>query len=224
MLRDLGLAASLLTAIVFSSFATAAHAADPAIKCQAGKLKEAGKYAACRFKADAKAATKGLEPDYAKCQDKFSGKWGATESKADGACPSNGDEATVDAQIVQCTEQIASGIAGPIPCAGADVGGACWFLGAGGASCDDACNSLGLTYDDATRTYAGSDGTHASCEGVLDALAVPADVFTSTLCTLPGGDIGCAYDSVEGNRFRCSEPTTTSTGTFSDWSRACACS
>ena len=129
-------------AVVFL-YVPATQAGDPAVKCESGKLKEAAKYANCRLKADSKAVKKDQAPDYSKCESKFSDKWQKTESKADGACPSNGDEATVEAQITQCTGEVANGIAGT-PCAGASVGGFCWFLGAADDSCDDTCNGLGL--------------------------------------------------------------------------------
>jgi len=69
------------------------------------------------------------------------------------------------------------------------VGGACWYAGAAGADCDTTCGGLGLAYDEATRTYAGSDGSDANCIEVLDALAFPGDVVENSG---PGGD-GCAY-------------------------------
>jgi hypothetical protein len=59
---DIRLATAAL-AIVFLSV-TAAHAADPAVKCESGKLKESSKYAACRLKADAKAVSKAVAADY----------------------------------------------------------------------------------------------------------------------------------------------------------------
>ena len=60
-----------LTALV----AGPALAADPAIKCESGKLKESSKYSACRLKADAKAVSRGLAADYGRCEAKFIDKW-----------------------------------------------------------------------------------------------------------------------------------------------------
>jgi hypothetical protein len=63
-------------------FAGASLALDPAPKCQAGKNKEAGKYAFCRQKAEAKAITTGDLADYTKCNEKFFDKWAKAEAKA----------------------------------------------------------------------------------------------------------------------------------------------
>lgn len=74
-----------------AAFAAAAAAADtPAEKCEAGKLKEAGKFLLCRLKAEAKAVPGGAA-DTAKCDGKLASKWAGLESKAAGACPTNGD-------------------------------------------------------------------------------------------------------------------------------------
>jgi uncharacterized protein DUF1566 len=76
-----------------------AWAATPADKCEAAKLGTAGKYAFCRLKADAKALKTGGSPDYSKCDAAFAAKWAATETKAAGACPSTGDQASEQAEL-----------------------------------------------------------------------------------------------------------------------------
>jgi hypothetical protein len=53
-----------ITLVLLLAWASAANALDPAPKCQAGKNKEAGKYAFCRQKAEAKAITTGDPADY----------------------------------------------------------------------------------------------------------------------------------------------------------------
>ena len=58
------------------------RALDPGPRCQAGKNKEAGKYAACRQKAEAKAITTGDPADYTKCDEKFFDKWARLEGNA----------------------------------------------------------------------------------------------------------------------------------------------
>jgi hypothetical protein len=99
----------------------AAGAADPAIKCESGKLKEASKYSACRLKADAKAVTKGIAADYAKCEEKFADKWTKTETKAGvGICPSEGDQVSMDARITTDSAEIATLLAGGTPSACGD--------------------------------------------------------------------------------------------------------
>lgn len=61
----------------------------------------------------------------------------------------------------------------PTPaCTGDELGGACWHLGPLGQSCHEVCAPRG-GYDEATRTYAGSEGTVDQCEQVLELLDAP---------------------------------------------------
>jgi hypothetical protein len=99
------------------------------------------------------------------------------------------------------------------------VGGYRWFLGGGGASCDDTCTAQGLVYSAATLSYAGSGGTDANCNAVLDALAVPNISF---LDGGPGG-VGCFYCGPGCERNRDLTPTTSSATYPIIVQRACAC-
>ena len=83
-----------------------AQAVDPDVKCYADKTKETAKYYACRLKAESKAIKKAETPDFSKCDSKYSEKWQKVESKAGGACLTNGDEADV-----RKTGSLASGAA-----------------------------------------------------------------------------------------------------------------
>jgi hypothetical protein len=65
----------------------------------------------------------------------------------------------------------------PSACTGELVGGFCWYLGAAGASCDTTCANQGLACDPATISYAGTGGTLAQCDAVLDALAGPGTTY-----------------------------------------------
>lgn len=104
-------AAATLSIIIISS--TATFAADPVVKCEAGKLKESSKYAACRLKADAKAVTTGEAADYTKCESKFTDKWGSLEDTAlPAVCPSDGDVGTMNTRITTDTAEIATLLAG----------------------------------------------------------------------------------------------------------------
>ena len=47
------------------------RALDPALKCEATKLKTAGKYGFCRLKAEAKAVKRGESADFTKCEATF---------------------------------------------------------------------------------------------------------------------------------------------------------
>lgn len=88
-------------------------------KCQQSKNKEAGKYAYCRQKVEAKfailadgvARTAGLQ----KCQDKYDAKWSVLEAKAVAAgdvCPSVGDQTAIRGAADTYTSDIASALAG----------------------------------------------------------------------------------------------------------------
>jgi len=187
------------------------------VKCEATKNKLAGKYAFCRQKAEAKAVRKKEPPDYTKCSKKFSDKWVKVETRADGSCPDGIADPNSLAELVEAhTDHVALLLSGK--CAGgAVVAGTCWFLGDPNQSCDDVCTAAGAVYDDATRTYAGSDGTLTHCAEVLDAVAAPIkpDLY------LGGPDeVGCFVDT--NNWWRDPTNTTASASWFSV-QRACAC-
>jgi hypothetical protein len=149
-------AAATLSIILISS--TGALAADPAVKCESGKLKVSSKYSACRLKADAKAVSKGEAADYTNCVSKYSDKWDKTEMKAEGACPSEADKASINARITTDAAEIATLLAGGVvlpsgcgngvletgeSCDGADLGGQdCTdleFTAAAGLACTSDC-------------------------------------------------------------------------------------
>jgi hypothetical protein len=100
------------TVLVMLGWAGAARALDPDVKCEVGKNKIAGKYAYCRQKAEAKALATGTSADYSKCDEVFADKWSKTETSADGACPTNGDMATIESCITMHTDNIAAALRG----------------------------------------------------------------------------------------------------------------
>jgi hypothetical protein len=99
-----------VTAIVLR--AGSAAASSPAETCEASKLGMGGKYDFCRLKAEAKAAKSNLSPDFSKCDAPFPGKWSAAETKANGACPTNGDATAVQSFITEHTDALATALAG----------------------------------------------------------------------------------------------------------------
>lgn len=99
-------------------------------------------------------------------------------------------------------------------CAGAAVGGYCWYLGAASASCDTVCASRGGCNLTGIKDYAGSSGSDANCEAVLTALGKPGTPFASSL-----NGVGCIY---LGANIRDSF-TTTCAATNGSAERACAC-
>lgn len=106
---------------------------------------------------------------------------------------------------------------------GVEVGGASWFLGDAGRSCQEVCDSRGLAYDSATRTFAGSgqDANPDNCEDVLSALGVGVDGSTEPVGCQAIGGLGCTFNL---ERFFCGVPETTSDASWSSDQRACACS
>jgi len=109
--------ASMLAGVAVAVFAAgAALAATPAQKCEQGKNKEAGKYAFCRQKAEAKFALTAdaarRTSDLARCADKYTQKWPLVESKAGGDCPTTGDQAAIQAAADVYTTDIATALAG----------------------------------------------------------------------------------------------------------------
>jgi hypothetical protein len=115
------------------------------------------------------------------------------------------------------------------PCAGggARVGGFCWYLGDQFASCDSTCGAMGMTCDPATVTYAGSGGTTANCQAVVDAVNGAGLTVYDSSCTYPTDyfDAGCviwAPPWVTLYAERCIGGTTTCSA-VSPPNRLCAC-
>jgi hypothetical protein len=98
--------------------AGSAQAVTPAQKCERDKNKEAGKYGYCRQKAEAKYATTGDTSARAvalqKCLDKYNKKWPVIESKAEGACPSTGDQSAIQGAADTYTTNVATALAGGV--------------------------------------------------------------------------------------------------------------
>lgn len=82
--------ARILAALVVALSALDARAAvAPDVRCEAGQLKAAASYAACRLKADAVALLKSETPDFSKCSTKILDKFSKLEDPA-GVCPTDG--------------------------------------------------------------------------------------------------------------------------------------
>lgn len=105
------------------------------------------------------------------------------------------------------------------PPSGTVVGGVCWVLSGADASCTTACTNVGLVYDTATLTYAGSDGSDANCGAVMTALGQAGGAIGSGG---PAGGIGCWCD--QGTScLRDTVFATTSGASYVNGQRACAC-
>lgn len=124
-------------------------AQTPAEKCEAAKKAEAGKYAACRLKAESKLVTSGDMDKYniaiGKCATKLSDKFDKLE--AGGACPSSGDAGAIVAFLASCSDGVSTSTngGGTLPtCGDGDInvaGEECDGVDVGGRICD----SFGFT-------------------------------------------------------------------------------
>lgn len=85
-------------------------------KCESAKNVTAGKYAACREKAEGKFVVTGDALKYTdaltKCAAKFSAKWADLETDASGACPTNGDATDIETAVRTLTDSIALSLSG----------------------------------------------------------------------------------------------------------------
>jgi hypothetical protein len=90
------------------TLAAPSDGAEPAIKCESGKLKSAGQYASCRLKAHAVAVAKATTPDFSKCDGKLTPKYAKLESSAGaGVCPTEGDESDIRSFVASHTDDVA---------------------------------------------------------------------------------------------------------------------
>ena len=105
-------------------------------------------------------------------------------------------------------------------CTGVNVGGYCWYLGAEDQSCSEVCASHG-GYHEATRFYAGSDGTNENCIQVLAAFGFSTGKFYKTA----QGGLGCFIIGGAPYRYRDERNRTEASGKSMTPGRrrACAC-
>lgn len=112
----------VIAGVTAGLWANDAVAATPAQKCQAGKNKLAGRYAACRHNAEAKLVTtnntsKAMAAYTAaigKCTMRHAAAWGKLEVKAGGACPSKGDQLVITNVVDGCVSNIETAIGGGV--------------------------------------------------------------------------------------------------------------
>lgn len=113
------LRAALLAGCVLITPLSLQAAPTPEQKCQAGKNLVAGKYAACRAKAERDGI---LRPDpgrreasVARCRDVLAGKWLGLEERAQRAgvfCPSTGDMPLIADFLESCAQSLAKELSG----------------------------------------------------------------------------------------------------------------
>src|SRR5262249_21216953 len=94
-----------------ASLASVAQAISPSLKCEALKLKLAGKYTSCRLAAVAKALKTAGSPDYTTCTTAFTAKWAIADGR--GSCPTTADASRIHNQITVDTTNLTARLAGP---------------------------------------------------------------------------------------------------------------
>ncbi len=157
-------------------------AATPEQKCQAGKLQESGKYAACWAKAEAKLVTSGDIPKYdatvSKCEQKFADKFAALEEKAvaaGGACPTQGD--SVD--LASLSEEYATTVA-------ASLGAGRYADNGDGTITDQATGLMWEKKSDDGGIH-DKDNVYTWSTSALQPHSPNGTLFSSFLATLNGG-------------------------------------
>lgn len=157
--------------VLAAALATPAFALDPAVKCEADKLKTAAKFASCRLNADAKAVKKATTADYTRCDQRLAEKWARIEAAAGGACPPGADLATVQGTLAMCTDDVPGG---PVAC------GSTLYPTCGGA-CDPGFACVPFLQDCDISPACGS--------------VCPLGVLPQTACLCVPDDQGCAMGS-----------------------------
>jgi hypothetical protein len=223
---------AFLVAVTVLASAGTATAAGDAENCARAKMKTAGKYVACRMGADAKAQSTGEPADYTKCDEGQAAAWAKTELKYGASCPTIGDQTGVQDSLADVTSCVAGDLAGTTgtcnvsttavscPPSGVVHNGVCWVLGDVGLSCTNACLVNGLSYDDQTRTYAGSGaGTVGHCAFLMDELGTSGSM--SIGIGGPPGGMGCWHTG--SSRLVAMSDATTDQAYYASGQRVCAC-
>jgi hypothetical protein len=110
-------------------------------------------------------------------------------------------EEEADAEIL---EEAEAEVEVSLPCAGAPVGGYCWYASAPNQSCDAACTTHGGCDIAGTRDYAGSGGTDAQCVAVLAALGFSSYPHQDW----SNNDLGCHFAWASWTYWSTALPTT----------------
>jgi hypothetical protein len=210
--RNFGLA-FVISSVVFAAAAT--EAATPAEKCEAARLKLAGKHASCMLKTEASAILKAEVPDYTKCTAGYDSKCAAIAAKYGSECPLPADCASIRV-IAECASDdlpIPTTTTTTMPPCGGDPGidsDGDGFTGSGGDcdDCDDQVNPGAFEID--------ANGKDDDCDGNSDNALAACDsglLLTSTdpyeaaralgLCQTPGmtsawGVLSAAYVRANG--------------------------
>jgi hypothetical protein len=209
--------------------AAASQAArSPGAVCAAAKQQAAGEKAVSKLTCHMKAMLANEDIDQS-CLDKAEAKFSdaIVKAEAKGGCVNTGDATDLESAVDTFVDSVVTltpattTTTTTIPC-GAIVGGFCCFKAADGANCATTCAAQGRVYSDATRDYAGSNGTDANCGAVAAALG---PVAIGPTVAMSDGGYGCLDFDANGNGaiFRITSPPTDSTSAPVSGYRFCAC-
>jgi hypothetical protein len=173
---------------------TAFGKTTPPQKCEAGKNNAAGKYTACRQTANKAFVLNNDATTYdtaiTKCQTTLSKQWGNLETaaaNAKSACPTTGDESTVQSTITDFTSCLSGNLAGGTPAADCDPSTLQDYL--------NDCNSNLTSYEDYYNTCETSlstcDTNLSTCDTSLSACetncaSIPLATCEANLATCQG--------------------------------------
>jgi pimeloyl-ACP methyl ester carboxylesterase len=158
----------------------------PARKCQATKLKAAGKACDCRHAVASKALATGGTPDFSKCAAKLAAAFTKAESK--GGCPNTGEGAGVDGRLTSLVSDLETALGvgtGDTACVAAK-------LKAAGKKC--AC----VHKVQATATLKKTVPDFATCDAKLEAAYAKAEAKAEGACPT-NGDAVAICDVVQAS-------------------------
>lgn len=111
-LMRIGTCTVIMIGILIAGTGPASAVVDPAVRCEAQKVKAAGDYADCQLMAEQKAIMQGKPVDFSKCIATFLKKWQQIEDKDGSACPTLGDVMAVQDFVLECTDTLATALSG----------------------------------------------------------------------------------------------------------------
>jgi len=145
-------------------------------KCESYKLKQTGKYAFCRMKADSKAVKKGEVPDYTKCDEKITDRFGKAESTWKFECPTLEDAGKIQEQVTADSDFVALKLAGDR------------FVDNGDQTVTDV--DTGLTWEQKDYVKGGIHNVDNLFIWTATGTAPDGNAFTTFLAALNGGTSG----------------------------------
>lgn len=171
--------------IAFAALVAAAGAgwgASPEDSCEATKNQEAGKYAYCRAKAEAKAIRKGVTPDYSKCNSKLLDKWARAENTAiarGAACIDAVSYSAIQGFLTAQTDAVATALdGGVLPADVETCNGALTTCQGDLTTCGDDVTTCDANLGACSATLAACDGDLTTCSTELNTCNV--DLATCT--------------------------------------------